>query len=265
MNKKYDRLARYQYDNPEARLLIDEYMNDEEIEYIIEYAIDPTTFIDYVKAPSFSVYHVEFYDLVSQYLSNYSKVDIVEYAEKISQYSKNPQEDLKYLIYYTPEELIYYLEKGDEYGHGQLVLNPDSNSVILGEDYTISTHTPKNLVTLEEVLVKDVVFNAYQNLIKDINDKYHVSNGGNMTVIRGYLSYEDLVNLRQYDESILPGHDFVQTGLHMQINLENSIFKNNTRKDELVNLLCKNSFIFENIRDNILSIRYNIDYACQIK
>ena len=245
MNRSYDRLARYQYDNPEARSLIAKYMSDDEIEYIIEYAIDPDTFIRYIKAPSFSVYRTDYYDYASQYLYFADDENIVEFSEKIASLSKNPKEDLKYLVYYSYDELIYYLEHGDE--------------------YTISIHEPKNLVSLNEnIKVKDVLLEAYEGLLSDINDKYHIKNGGNMKPVRGYLSYKELVNMRRGDPSIRPGHDFAQTGLEIQLDLTNSVFKNDSRTAELKALLCQRGFILESLENNLLTVRYNIDYSCKV-
>ncbi|MFQ8583255.1 MAG: hypothetical protein ACLSA6_12395 [Holdemania massiliensis] len=39
MNIRYDRLSRYPYQDPKSRELIDEYLSDADIEYIIEYSI----------------------------------------------------------------------------------------------------------------------------------------------------------------------------------------------------------------------------------
>ena len=66
MNIKYDRLSRYPYQEKEAREIIDKYLSDEEIEYIIEYSIAPNVFISFIDVDGFNIYHASEYKELSK-------------------------------------------------------------------------------------------------------------------------------------------------------------------------------------------------------
>lgn len=61
INTKYDRLARYPFGNDEERRIIGDILDDQEIEYIIEYALEPDFFMNYIKCDKFNIYHVDLY------------------------------------------------------------------------------------------------------------------------------------------------------------------------------------------------------------
>ena len=84
MNIRYDRLSRYPYQDPKSRELIDEYLSDADIEYIIEYSIAPSTFVPYIQAERFSVYHAPEYNYMEEAFSyrNYAPVAIVNMVEE---------------------------------------------------------------------------------------------------------------------------------------------------------------------------------------
>ena len=82
MNTRFDRLSRYPYQDKQARKLIDEYLDDDAVNYIIEYAIEPSYFIDLIEAPGFNIYHVEYYRALMRDVNYLTKYDIVAFAEE---------------------------------------------------------------------------------------------------------------------------------------------------------------------------------------
>ena len=61
--------------------MIKEYMDEREIKYIIDYAIDPIYFMKYINCPGFLAYHINYYNEAANhfyYLNDYEIVDIVE-------------------------------------------------------------------------------------------------------------------------------------------------------------------------------------------
>lgn len=80
MNRNYDPLSRYPYDDTQARQAILEYMDDREIQYIVDYSISPSEFMDYIESPNFNVFYTAYYNEARQslyYLTNYQIVDVV--------------------------------------------------------------------------------------------------------------------------------------------------------------------------------------------
>ena len=139
MNLQYDRLSRYPYQDPQARALIDEYLSDEEISYIIEYSIAPSEFVQYLGIPGFSIYHAAFYHQVSDsiwYLNNENIVYIVELArEKMSM-----EQLTHYLLNYDFDSVVRYLKEGDTYlSSSVLVENPNDLNAIVDDQHTLSS------------------------------------------------------------------------------------------------------------------------------
>ena len=81
MNQRYDRLSRYPYQDKDDRALIDQYLNDEQIEYIIEYSIAPKSFVQYLGCNGFNIYHISEYNMLSDYLGYGSACDFVSKIE----------------------------------------------------------------------------------------------------------------------------------------------------------------------------------------
>lgn len=62
INIKYDKLARYPFGTDREREIISNNLDNQEIDYIVEYAIEPDYFMDYVYYQKFNVFHVEQYN-----------------------------------------------------------------------------------------------------------------------------------------------------------------------------------------------------------
>ena len=108
MNIKYDRLSRYPYQEKEAREIIDKYLSDEEIEYIIEYSIAPNVFISFIDVDGFNIYHASEYKELSKLRWQNTPDEIVEMVEKTRDYIDIQTLD-NYLYQYTFDEILYLL------------------------------------------------------------------------------------------------------------------------------------------------------------
>ena len=86
MNIKYDRLSRYPYQDEESRKIIDEYLTDEEIEYIIEYSIATNVFISFIDCEGFNIYHASEYKQLSNLLWQEKPENIVQMVEATRDY-----------------------------------------------------------------------------------------------------------------------------------------------------------------------------------
>ncbi len=106
MNKHFDRLTRYPYNDPTARRLIDKYLSDDDIEYIIEYSIAPENFLDYIEAKNFSIYHVPFYQELKSFRWYLPESEIVDTVEQLYQYTDEIEGAIEELRYHTLDEVI---------------------------------------------------------------------------------------------------------------------------------------------------------------
>lgn len=83
INTKYDRLARYPFGTEEQRVKIEKKLTDKEIEYIVEYAIEPEFFIEYLDCYHFNIYHVSSYEHFRNLFSSFNRHDAVSIVERL--------------------------------------------------------------------------------------------------------------------------------------------------------------------------------------
>ena len=83
INTKYDRLARYPFGTESERNIIDRQLNDQEIDYIVEYAIEPDFFMKYIRYDKFNIYHVEQYNHFMSLFSQFSIEDTIKIVERL--------------------------------------------------------------------------------------------------------------------------------------------------------------------------------------
>lgn len=231
MNIHYDELARYPYKDERSRTLIKEYLNKEEIDYIIEYSIAPNVFISFIKADDFNIYHSIEYKKLSEVMWMETPEHIVEMVEKTRDYMDVDTLG-KYLEHYSFDDIEAYLTKSDIYSEdSELIEYANFSDVYLDDSHTVSTRIPNNLQELNElvpsdytILVNERVQEPLMNLCSSINSDIENSNGcGGLVVTSGYISYdtqkilyeEAKVELGEKVTRVLgkPGHDEHQLGL----------------------------------------------------
>lgn len=156
MNVNYDKLSRYPYKNEESNRLIRQYLTDDEIEYIIEYSIAPTTFIAYIKEPDFNMFHAAEYRDLNKLLWDETPANIVKMVEQTRQ-SMDVVTLANYLVHYSYDEILYWITYGDEYvDDGILVTNAGNANAYLDDRHTISIRQPFNLQIIDaEIPVAD--------------------------------------------------------------------------------------------------------------
>ena len=84
MNIRFNRLSRYPYKNDRAIKLIDTYLTDEEIDYIIEYSVDYRYFIDYIECKGFRYLGRAFY--ASNSLNGFVRLPVWKLEELKKEY-----------------------------------------------------------------------------------------------------------------------------------------------------------------------------------
>lgn len=232
-----DPLARYPFRDKTSRDLIRQYLNEEEIEYIIEYSIPPNMFIAYIQEDGFSIYHAAEYKKLSDSQWDKSPKDIVnmveetrtimsvEELESYLQENNYRYEDVSHWIRYESENditLIPYAMNTDAY--------PDAS-------HSVSSRIPAVQPLAEEIPVKD---NARIEVREDVQQPLlalcsniqtslsstHACAG--LQITRGYVSYgEQEKYCRSESEKsagdpaiFQPGHDEHQLGLAVDFAVE---------------------------------------------
>ena len=83
INTKYDRLARYPFGTTSERKIIEKELNDQEIDYIVEYAIEPDFFMKYIQFDKFNIYHVEQYNHFASLFPQFTIDDTIKIVERL--------------------------------------------------------------------------------------------------------------------------------------------------------------------------------------
>lgn len=236
MNYNYDTLSRYPYQDEESRKLIKKYLNSDEIEYIIEYSIAPSLFVNYIKEDRFNIYHAQ----------EYYKLGVLRWQED-SQTIVNMVEDTRdymdvnslntYLDNYSYSEIYFWIKNGDKYNsNSNLVINAGDMSAYVDDNYTLSIRSPFNLEVLNsfipaandgQILVDVAIQEPLKNMCVAIKDELLQSSScGGLEIETGYVSYQqqealyDVAKSLYGDEASLyefyPGHSENQLGLAIE-------------------------------------------------
>lgn len=212
MNQHYDELARYPHELSEKqRTLVLKYLNTDEINMIISQKIEPDEFLPYIEIEGFDISNTLWYDRAYHSQSeNITKDFIVRFINKYkNQLSYSTLKET--ITNYSFNSLIRFYDEGNQYQNGTVLLpNPSDMYTLIGNKQTVYTYEPSNLVSVgtlphrsivngaKDVLIKEEVLAPLQQLCTAAEDINGIS-CGNMSIVAGYLSYEDQVNL--YDSA----------------------------------------------------------------
>lgn len=245
MNVNYDKLSRYPYKNEESNRLIREFLTDDEIEYIIEYSIAPTTFITYIKEPDFNMFHIEEYRELNKLLWDETPANIVKMVEGTRQ-SMDVVTLASYLVHYSYDEILYWINHGDEYVEdGILLTNAGNDNAYVDDRHTVSIRQPFNLeiinqdvpVVDEKRIQVDVALQVPLKSLCEAISKDIDSNRpcGGLAVDNGYISYTEQEKRykeaqEMYGENVdmyefRPGHSEHQLGLAVDFQVVGLIDK----------------------------------------
>ena len=241
MNSHFDRLSRYPYEYPEARAKIDAKLNDQEIEYLIEYSIAPVEFIKYIDAESFNIYHIDTYHEVSNAAYYLSDLEVVSFSEQIL-YLNKKEEALEMLKTYYYNEVLDWLYNGDVYNDSAiLVKNPDSILTYLSDDYTIGKRVPYIISDVDyiktngELKGRELLREPMNVMCAALDEDLKTRNCGNIVVDRAFVSYQKQEELYTSDSEYpcdldMPGHSEHQLGLALDIKVANRVDFTSTRQ-----------------------------------
>lgn len=224
MNENFDVLSRYPYQNEESRELIKQYLDDEEIEYIIEFDIAPVYFIEYISFDDFSVLHINEYNYVKDLDLGLSDEEIVAYVEYFFSYDIYDSV-ISWLRYYDFDTILAWMENGDVYDSEAVIeIDPSSYNALLEEHATILNWSPSDLVT-GDINEQEVTLrvSAYTSLLAMIDALESDIEEAEITITTSYVSYEDLVIIEADCSGDFPGHSEHQLGLAFDFEADEEV------------------------------------------
>ena len=233
MNEHFDSLARYKYADDANRDLIVEYLNDDEINYLIDRQFKPEEFVPYFGIDGFNIRSTQWYNLANQTQS----AELPKIVAFVNQYfgSVMNQDNFESLItHYSYETLSAFFDGDDEYTkEGTLIANPSDLMVKLAVDKTLYKYEPKDLVKVDTLPVVnrfvddgDIYLNKETyDAMNALCEKAYVINNktyGNMILVGGYVSYDTQEDL--YDAAMLEyGKDAVLNHAYLPGHMEHQL------------------------------------------
>lgn len=234
MNYNYDSLSRYPYKDTNSRKLIKEYLNKEEIDYIIEYSIAPNVFISFIKEDGFNIYHAAEYKKLSEYAWEQTPANIVHIVEETRD-TMDTDTLIVYLTHYSYDAVDDWFEHGDDLSPGStLVEYAGYMDAYLDDVHTVGIRKPMTLQKLndavptdssQDILVDVSLQQPLSDLCSGIQDALGSTNAcAGLNIKEGYISYDDqkvrYANaVEEYGEDSAvkyepyPGHSEHQLGL----------------------------------------------------
>ena len=252
---KYDVLARYPYNDENHRNIIREKLNMEQINYIIEYSIEPTYFIEFIDSPRFNIYNSFYYNEINNIYFDIDSNDVVLLYELGKElYDVDSLFLLMNEYHYTTLLEWFYMDKSNL----NLISNPSNVNTILDDNNTILTRKHPNLYRIESYLTNNVdifldtrIKNSINNMCSAINTKFESTTCGDIIINKGYVSYDQQALLYSQDNSEdKPGHSYYQLGLTFDIDIEHD--------SDIYQYIVNNAsrFNFKLIEDESLVLRF---------
>ena len=230
LNAKYDELSRYPYTDQKSRQLIREHLNEQEIDYIIEYSIAPNMFVAYIQEEGFNIYHASEYKRLSEYAWQEPPAHIVQMVEETIDIM-SVDTLIEYLGGYRYDELHDYLVFGDRYAAGTpLLMGAQAVDTYVDEKVTLGIRKPAYLVRLdtekipaerEGILVDPRVSADLEAMCAAAAEETGSPKAcAGMVVTDGYISYDEQKTRHEADESLpYPGHSEHQLGLAVDFGI----------------------------------------------
>lgn len=106
MNRNYDKLARYPYDDAKAKELLASKLNSREISYVVDYEIEPAAFMPYINSPYFNIYNLDTYNKVKMRTIYLSDLDVVRVTEEFLKYTDDFYDFLSNHAWYYCDEML---------------------------------------------------------------------------------------------------------------------------------------------------------------
>lgn len=254
MNASFDSLSRYPYQNENDRRIIKECLNEEEIEYIIEYSIAPSAFIKYINANEFSIYHIDEYQTIEDNFWYLEPNQVVAFTEQLLNYDNGIEYAINLSRDYYFHEVYSWLKDGDLYNpEAEIIPNPESDIAYLDDNLTMFKRVPFDLRIIDcdkgekELYLKANANEAYAKMYEAMTSEFETDDV--IRIEKAYIDYNEQVHI--YNEGInnygsdclqyvdYPGHSEHQLGMAIDFDFTSY---NNIEDSPVYNWLLEHSY-----------------------
>ncbi len=222
LNRKYDKLGRYPYPlSKEEHDRIISILDDQRIEYLIEYAIAPENFMDYLNCRNFNVYFLDSYKKIRDNVPGIDSQSVVSFVHVLtSHFEKKVDADIcrKLLDSYFVSEIVDFYN--DYPNAGDLIIDAGNYGTMVDLNNSVGYYYPKDLEIVEtgyetrEILLRKDAKEAFMKMIEDMEKQVKMQN---FHIVNGFLSYKEL---EEINKDYYPGTSSCQLGLSVNLDYE---------------------------------------------
>lgn len=197
LNQSYDPLARYQYATDKNREIILEYLDSDDIDYMISQNIKPKQYMDFINVEGFDIHNTVYYEVAKETQDEEPEY-IVNFVNKYKDnFTKDSLADL--LTNYTYLDLTtFYEDQIAMNSQLRIVSKPNYDFLTLNTTHSVYHYQPSDLVEVENIQVRSKVKNDLENLLEDYQNTMNAS----LELQVGYMSFSDIsTDYVSYQES----------------------------------------------------------------
>ncbi len=188
VNRGYDPLARYPYADETQRETILAYMDQEDIDYLINQQLQPSVFMEFLTLPEFDVHNTLWYrqamdaqtedpEVVVHFINRYRDVLLLNDLETL-------------LKHYSYGQLTDWFEQAPE--NVTLIPDPTQMLAMPGLHDSVWTYIPSNLVRQGSVYLQP---EAQQALARLLEEYERVMDDDSLEAETGYLRFDEAQSL----------------------------------------------------------------------
>lgn len=191
MNRSYDPLARYPYVSEYNRDIILEYLDSDEIDYMINQQLRPAQFMPFINTEDFNIRNSTFYTAAYETRPE-DRETVVHFVNRYRKYFT--LDSLRLLLkHYSYEDLTNFIET-QLVLHEDLVLSdvPDDPYLVLSDTLSVYKYEPEDLTDAEGIRTLEPVAAAWQTMAEDY--ALAMDDESSLVLASGYQSYETVLN-----------------------------------------------------------------------
>lgn len=222
ISQSYDKFSRNQSINLSNKSIIETYLDDDEITYLVDNNIDVNLFLKYIKEKNFSIYNYQYYDLVSKYYPKLSKAEVVNSGNNLNQ-AGFPLNNLERVLSnkdYSLHQIIDLSNNPSKYNkNAKVEFYPSSPLALSNKDNYVGNYKPHDLVPINKAFTGNRTLYLTKNASKQLDLLCQHLNiltrkkCGGLVISDAYVSYQAAKNKQlQKQLHILPGHNEFQLG-----------------------------------------------------
>lgn len=189
MNQTYDPLARYPYATDENRDILLQYLDSDDIDYIISNQIRPEEFIEFIDEEGFNIRYCRLYSIAKQ-TQDQSNAYIVNFVNRFRQHFSTST--LKTLLeHYSYVDLTtFYENEAIRQEPLKLIADPSQPFVILKQDTSVYKYVPSNLVSVGTISLHEKAADAFERMESAYQSM--LGNDASLSLVKGYMPYDQI-------------------------------------------------------------------------